>query len=248
MKIPHFNRSNQDMKELPKHIAIIMDGNGRWAKQRGLPRVAGHRVGIDKIKKIINAADELGIKILTLFAFSTENWNRPKREIDMLMHSLENFLDKEFDELNKNNIKLKVIGRSELVPKILLEKLKKAQADSKNNTGITVNLAFNYGGRAEIVDATKKIAQAVLDKRYNLEQISEDTFSDFLYTAGQFEPDLLIRTSGEMRISNFLLWQLSYSELYFTKRYWPDFSKQDLEDAIREYQSRDRRFGEVKSK
>ncbi|MFH1655356.1 MAG: isoprenyl transferase [Candidatus Omnitrophota bacterium] len=236
------------MRQIPNHIAIIMDGNGRWAKRRGLPRAAGHRVGIDKIKKIIKAADELGIKILTLFAFSTENWKRPRREVSMLMHSLENFLDKEFSELMENNIRLKVIGRDEPLPKKLLEKLKKTQDLSKDNTGIMVNLAFNYGGRTEIVDAAKKIAQGVLDNKYNLEQINEDSFSNFLYTAGQLEPDLLIRTSGEMRISNFLLWQLSYAELYFTERFWPDFNKQDLEDAIKEYQSRDRRFGDAKSK
>lgn len=236
------------MNAAPNHIAIIMDGNGRWARRRGLPRTAGHRAGINKIKKMIRAADDLGVKILTLFAFSTENWNRPKREVDMLMRSLENFLDKEVADLNKNNIRLQVIGRDEPIPKKLLEKLKNAQETTKNNTGITVNLAFNYGARSEIVDAAKKIADEVSQRRYNLDQLNENSFSEFLYTAGLADPDLLIRTSGEMRISNFLLWQLSYAELYFTKKFWPDFDKKDLQDAIAEYESRDRRFGEVKSK
>jgi len=236
------------MNAAPNHIAIIMDGNGRWARRRGLPRTAGHRAGINKIKKMIKVADDLGVKILTLFAFSTENWNRPKREVDMLMRSLENFLDKEVADLNKNNIRLQVIGRDEPIPKKLLEKLKNAQETTKNNTGITVNLAFNYGARSEIVDAAKKIADEVSQRRYNLDQLNENSFSEFLYTAGLADPDLLIRTSGEMRISNFLLWQLSYAELYFTKKFWPDFDKKDLQDAIAEYESRDRRFGEVKSK
>jgi undecaprenyl diphosphate synthase len=236
------------MNAAPNHIAIIMDGNGRWARRRGLPRTAGHRAGIDRIKKIIKSADELGVKILTLFAFSTENWKRPKREVDMLMRSLENFLDKEISDLNKNNIRLNVIGRDEPIPKNLLEKLKNAQEITKNNTGITVNLAFNYGARTEIVDAVKRIADAVSRQRYSLEQLNENSFSEFLYTAGFADPDLLIRTSGEMRISNFLLWQLSYAEFYFTKKFWPDFDKKDLQDAIQEFQSRDRRFGEISSK
>src|SRR3989338_8432293 len=163
--IPHFNKDNRcmntEMSELPRHVAIIMDGNGRWAKHRGLPRSEGHRKGIDKIKKIIKAADEIGIKFLTLFAFSTENWKRPKREVNMLMHSLENFLDREVAELNKNNIRLKVIGREEPVPLKLLNKLKKSQELTKNNTGLTVNLAFNYGARSEIVDATKRIVNLI---------------------------------------------------------------------------------------
>jgi len=235
------------MEEIPRHIAIIMDGNGRWAHRRGLPRTAGHRAGINRIKKIIKAADELGVKVLTLFAFSTENWKRPKREINMLMRSLENFLDKEIAELNKNNIRFNVIGRDEPVPLVLLKKLKKTEELTENNTGLTVNLAFNYGARSEIVDAAKKIVKSVEEKKYNLDDINENSFSEFLYTVGLPDPDLLIRTSGEMRISNFLLWQLSYAELYFTKTCWPDFDKQDLIDAIKEYQSRDRRFGEVKS-
>jgi undecaprenyl diphosphate synthase len=234
------------MNELPTHVAIIMDGNGRWAKLKGLPRSAGHREGIEKIKKIIKAAKELGIKFLTLFAFSTENWKRPKREVRLLMRSLENFLDREISELNKNNIRLRIIGKDEPIPKTLLTKLKKAQESTKNNTGMTVNLAFNYGSRTEIVDAVKKLVKSMLEKKINLEQINENTFSEFLYTAGMPDPDLLIRTSGEMRISNFLLWQMSYTELYFTKKYWPDFEKKDLQDAINDFQSRDRRFGDVK--
>ena len=236
------------MSEVPKHIAIIMDGNGRWAKSRGLPRTAGHREGIKTIKKIIKVASETGVKFLTIFAFSTENWNRPKREISMLMRSLKIFLEKELVELNKNNIRLNVIGRDEPVPDSVLKKLRNAEESTKNNTRMTVNLAFNYGARTEIVDATKKIIDNILKEKSDLSDINEETFSNFLYTTGMPDPELLIRTSGEMRISNFLLWQLSYSELYFTKKCWPDFDKEDFLEAIEEYKSRNRRFGEVESK
>lgn len=235
------------MNTFPQHIAIIMDGNGRWARQRGLPRAAGHKAGIDNFKKIVKVANEIGIKYLTLFAFSTENWKRQKREVGMLMRALENFLDRELSELNKNNIRLKVIGRDDPIPKNIIEKLKNTQKLTQKNTGLTLNLALNYGGRTEIVDAAKKMAKSILAKKIKMEQIDEDSFSEFLYTADIPDPDLLIRTSGEMRISNFLLWQLSYSELYFTKKFWPDFHKEDLLDAIKDFQSRQRRFGDVKS-
>jgi undecaprenyl diphosphate synthase len=233
-------------KRLPAHIAIIMDGNGRWAKKRNLPRVEGHRVGIDNIRDIIKAAEELKLGYITFFAFSTENWKRPKHEVSMLMISLERFLKKEMQDLNERNIRFKAIGRAEPVPQKLQRDLKDAQELTKNNTGLTVILAFNYGSRAELVDAAKKISQSVQKGDINLAEIDEHLFAKFLYTAGIPDPDMLIRTSGEMRISNFLLWQLSYAELYFTKTYWPDFKKVDLIKAIKDFQKRDRRFGDIK--
>jgi len=234
-------------KRLPKHIAIIMDGNGRWARKRSLPRTEGHRVGIDNIRDIIRAAQDIGLKYITFFAFSTENWKRPKQEVSMLMVSLERFLKKELQDLHERNIRFRAIGRDDPVPKNLQRDLREAEELTRNNTGLTVVLAFNYGSRPEIVDATRKIAQAVMKGDINLAEIDEHLFSKFLYTLDIPDPELLIRTSGEQRISNFLLWQLSYAELYFTKKYWPDFKKTDLIKAIKDFQSRDRRFGDVKS-
>jgi len=235
-----------DKKIYPQHIAIIMDGNGRWAKKRNLPRTEGHRVGIDNIRDIIRAAEELKLGYITFFAFSTENWKRPKHEVSMLMVSLERFLKKELQDLNERNIRFRAIGRQEPIPQNLQRDLKDAQELTKNNTGLTVILAFNYGSRGEIIDAAKKISQSVQKGDINLAEIDEHLFGKFLYTAGIPDPDMLIRTSGEMRISNFLLWQLSYAELYFTKTYWPDFKKADLIKAIRDYEKRDRRFGDIK--
>ena len=234
-----------DKANIPQHVAIIMDGNGRWAKERGLPRIAGHRAGIKRIKEILKAANELGIKALTFFAFSTENWSRPKREVDMLMRALNNFLNREIQELDKNNIRFMAIGRDEPMPPYVQAKIKEAENKTKNNTGIVVILAFNYGARQEIVDAAKKFTAQVLKGRTNLEDLDVESFSEYFYTAGLPDPDLLIRTSGEMRLSNFLLWQLSYAELYFPKIYWPDFKRQDLEEAIEVYQNRQRRFGSL---
>ncbi|MDP2939276.1 MAG: isoprenyl transferase [Candidatus Omnitrophota bacterium] len=232
---------------LPQHIAIIMDGNGRWAHARRLPRTAGHRKGIDRIRKIIKAADELGIKVLTLFAFSTENWSRPKREVDMLMNSMERFLKKEINDLHKRNIKFMTIGAKVPIPESLQKTIIDAQELTKNNSGLIVNLALNYGSRSEIVNASKNIVRAVIENQIKIEDINENTFTSFLYTSGLPDPDLLIRTSAELRISNFLLWQLSYAELYFTKKFWPDFGAEDLKEAILNYQKRDRRFGEIKT-
>jgi len=232
---------------IPKHIAIIMDGNGRWAKEKGLPRTSGHYAGINRVKEVIKSANELGVKVVTFFAFSTENWKRPPSEVSMLMVSLEWFLKKELRDLHERNIRFKVIGRDDPVPKNLQRDLKEAQELTKHNSGLTVVLAFNYGARTEIVDAAKKISQLLLKGDLNLTEIDERLFTKFLYTCGIPDPDLLIRTSGEQRISNFLLWQLSYAELYFTKRYWPDFKKADLIKAIKDYQSRDRRFGDIKT-
>jgi len=235
-----------DKDNIPRHIAIIMDGNGRWAKERGLPRTVGHREGTKRVKEIVKVAAELGVKVVTLFAFSAENWSRPKQEINILMHYLNNFLARQIQELHKNNMRFLAIGRDDPIPKYLQSKLREAEKKTKDNTGLTVVLALNYGGRQEIVDAVKKITNQVLKGESRIEDLDEESFSKYLYTAGLPEPDLLIRTSAEMRISNFLLWQLSYSELYFPKKYWPDFKRADFERAIEVYQKRERRFGALK--
>lgn len=222
-----------------------MDGNGRWARRRGLARSIGHHAGIKRIREIVKNASELGIKIITIFAFSTENWQRPGSEVNMLMRAFSNFLNKEIGELHKNNFRFRVIGRSEpLLPEII-SKIREAQKLTAANTGLTVVLALNYGGRAEIVDAAKRFAQSACSGKYKPSQLDEKLFSDFLYDPSLPEPDLLIRTSGELRISNFLLWELAYTEFYFTEKYWPDFTKDDLVKAIGDYQKRQRRFGEV---
>ena len=234
-----------DKDNLPEHIAIIMDGNGRWAKQRGLPRTAGHKEGIRRVEEIIHDAKDLGIKVMTFFAFSTENWVRPRQEINMLMRALSDFLDRELNKLDNDNIRVKVIGGGEPVPKYLREKIRKAEEKTKNNSGLLVILALNYGARQEIVEAAKKFAQAVVRGETEIEDLNPENFNQYLYTAGLPDPDLLIRTSAELRISNFLLWQLSYAELYFPRKYWPDFRQQDLIEAIEAYQKRQRRFGGI---
>ncbi|MDD4894574.1 MAG: isoprenyl transferase [Candidatus Omnitrophica bacterium] len=234
-----------DKTNIPKHIAIIMDGNGRWAKEKGLPRSAGHRAGINRVKEVIKAASKLGVKVITLFAFSAENWARPQKEINLLMRALDNFLESQINELDKNNIRLKIIGADKPIPQYLLTKIKKAEARTEENTGLIFVLALNYGSRQEITEAAKRFAAAVARGEADLESLDAEGFAKYLYTAGLPEPDLLIRTSGEMRISNFLLWQLSYAELYFPKKYWPDFASKDLEKAIQIYQGRERRFGKV---
>lgn len=236
-----------DKTNLPRHIAIIMDGNGRWAQEKGLHRTEGHRRGAKAVREVLRAAVDLEVKAVTLFAFSSENWDRPRNEIRLLMRYLENFLGQELRELEKNNVRLLVIGRGDPLPKALQRKIKLAQDRTMDNKGLMLVLALNYGARQEIVDAAKKICQQVVKKEISLDDINEDTFASYLYTAGIPEPDLLIRTSGEMRLSNFLLWQLSYAELYFPKKYWPDFSREDLLEAIRVYQSRERRFGGVRA-
>jgi len=234
-----------DKNNLPRHVAIIMDGNGRWAKERGLPRTAGHREGIKRVREIVKAAAKWGIEVVTFFAFSTENWSRPKKEVDMLMHSLKLFLDREVKELNKNNVRLKVIGRYAPIPENLLKELREAEHLTQDNTGVTMVLALNYGSRQEILDAAKKFAGQVLSQEVTIDDLNEERFSQYLYTAGLSDPDLLIRTSGEMRISNFLLWQLSYAELYFPKKYWPDFKEEEFCKALEAYQRRERRFGGI---
>lgn len=222
-----------------------MDGNGRWAKSRGLPRSAGHREGINQVKEVIKAALDAGVKVITFFAFSTENWNRPKSEINLLMRYLDNFLDKEIGEFDKDNIRLKAIGMGAPLPEKLQAKIRKAELRTKDNTAMTVVLALNYGGRRELVEAAGKIAQDFSDGKINLKDLDERSFAGYLSTAGLPDPDILVRTSGEMRISNFLLWQLSYAELYFPKVYWPDFGKKEFQEAVEEYQTRERRYGGI---
>jgi undecaprenyl diphosphate synthase len=232
-----------DLRRLPTHVAIIMDGNGRWAKQRGQLRVQGHRAGADSARAIIRAAGELGIKYLTLYAFSIENWNRPKDEVDTLMKYLAHYLDTECDELNKNNVRLEVIGRLERLPEFVRDKLEKTRRLLAKNTGLTLIMALSYGSRTELVDAMRGIAQKVKRGELQPEEITEQTVSDHLYTRNWPDPDLLIRTSGEMRVSNFLLWQISYAELVVTPTLWPDFRQTQLLAALAEYQARHRRFG-----
>jgi len=234
-----------DKNNLPKHVAIIMDGNGRWAKERGLPRTAGHREGINRVREIVGCAKDLGIEVITLFAFSAENWNRPKEEVNMLMGYLNNFLGREINRLHKNNMRFLTIGKDAPMPEFIQKKIMKAQKLTQDNTGLTVVLALNYGGRQEIVDAAKKFAYAVVSGKLGIEDLDVEKFGRYFYTAGLPDPDLLIRTSQEMRISNFLLWQLSYAEFYFVKNYWPDFKRQDFEEAIHEFQKRERRFGGI---
>jgi undecaprenyl diphosphate synthase len=232
-----------DNNKLPQHIAIIMDGNGRWARLRGLPRVMGHSAGIKAVRKVIKSSRELGIKYVTLYAFSMENWKRPKEEVKMLMGFLNEYIDKELASFIKNDIRLNVIGRVSGLPDYVRPKLSKAIEKTKDCASMTLNVALNYSGRSEIVDAAKKFASLVMSGSRGINDLDERSFSDLLYTKGQPDPDLLIRTSGEMRLSNFLLWQISYSELYITPKLWPDFSKKDLEEAIAAFQKRERRFG-----
>jgi len=213
---------------VPRHVAIIMDGNGRWAKRRHLPRTAGHREGIFRVKEIVQAAAELGIEVITLFAFSTENWSRPQHEIKALMRFLQVYLDREVENLCRNNIKLRFIGRRDPLPPEVIRSLRQAEEKTKPNSGLTLVLAINYGSRQEIVDAIKAMLKDCARGTIDALRITEETLSSYLYTAGLADPDLLIRTSGEQRISNFLLWQLSYTELYFTDKCWPDFKKNDF--------------------
>jgi undecaprenyl diphosphate synthase len=232
-------------KNIPVHVAIIMDGNGRWAKKRGLPRMIGHRKGVEVIGRVIEEALNLGIRILTLYTFSVENWKRPKREIDNLMKLLKEYLAKKKKEFSRRDIRLNVIGRLSDLPIDIQKEINKVINETKDNSKLVLNLALSYGGRPEIVDATRRIIEDISLRKIELQDIDEKTFSSYLYTANLPDPDLLIRTSGEMRISNFLLWQISYTELYFSKKLWPSFTKEDFRRAIRSYQKRKRRFGEI---
>lgn len=240
-------KSRIDNDRLPQHVAIIMDGNGRWACQRNKPRTFGHEAGVEAVRKTVRAAAELGVKYLTLFTFSVENWNRPRDEVTALMKLLSRTTRKEIDELNRNNVRLITTGRIEGLSLSRRRALNIAMDKTKDNTGLVLNLALNYGGRTEIIDAVRTIAAEVKSGLLDPARIDENVFSKYLYTAALPDPDLLIRTSGEMRISNFLLWQTSYTEMYVTDVLWPDFSRKELFEAVIEYQKRDRRFGKVRT-
>jgi undecaprenyl diphosphate synthase len=226
---------------LPVHIAVIMDGNGRWAAQRHLPRVEGHRAGIESVRDVVEGSARIGIKVLTLYAFSVENWKRPVTEVSTLMTLLKRYLRLELNTLLRNDIRFRVIGRDEELAPDIRRELKMAEEKTAQSRGMLFNIALNYGGRAEIVEAARRAIAAGIRP----EQLDEQRFGDFLYTAGQPDPDLLIRTSGEMRVSNFLLWQIAYSEIWVTDTLWPDFRKRDLLEAILAYQKRDRRYGGI---
>jgi undecaprenyl diphosphate synthase len=238
-------KENIDVNNLPQHIAVIMDGNGRWAKQKGAARIFGHRNAVQAVREITEGCAELGVKFLTLYAFSTENWGRPKDEVDGLMELLVNTLQKEIKTLLDNSVKLKIIGDMNSLPKVCQTNLLEAMAAANNNTGLTLQLALSYSGRSEITKALKKIAIDVKQGSIQPEDVTEKLIENYLETRGVPDPELLIRTSGEMRISNFLLWQVAYTELYITPKLWPDFRKEDLYEAICAYQKRERRFGKV---
>ncbi len=229
--------------DIPRHIAIIMDGNGRWAEARGLPKVMGHAQGVESVRRTVKACLKIGVKYLTLYAFSTENWSRPEQEVKALFRLLENFIDREFKIFHDNKVRLCIIGERQKIQKDLLAKVESAEKDTKNYNNLTLNIALSYGGRQEILNAAKILAEDVRSAKINPSDIDERMFSSKLYTAGQPDPDLLIRTSGEMRVSNFLLWQISYAEFYATEKFWPDFDEKELNKAIEEYNKRDRRFG-----
>lgn len=231
-----------DMDNLPEHIAIIMDGNRRWAKANKLTTAQGHKEGAENLKRISKYANKLGIKYMTVYAFSTENWKRSQEEVGAIMKLLKFYII-DFFKSNDENIKVRVIGKIEELPKELYKEIKAVEEKTKNNTGMVLNIAFNYGGRDEIVTATKKIAQQVLNNEISIKDINEEMFAKNLYTANQPDPDMLIRTSGEERTSNFLPWQLSYSEFVFSPKYWPEYSNSDLIESIQIYQKRTRRFG-----
>lgn len=234
-----------DRDKLPSHIAVIMDGNGRWAKKRKLPRLEGHRAGSKAVRRTVEAAASIGITNLTLFAFSTENWSRPEKEVKALMTLLDQHLDRERVTVLENNILFKVIGSREGIKKSILQKIISLENDSAGNDGMIFNLAINYSGRSELVDTFKRIADKYNKRKIDLMDISESLIEKYLYTTGQRDPDLLIRTSGELRISNFLLWQLAYTELWMSEVLWPDFNEEHLFQAIRDFQKRERRFGRI---
>ena len=229
--------------EMPKHVAIIMDGNGRWAEKRGLSRIEGHKRGVERVDEIVEEASRIGIKYLTLFAFSTENWKRPEYEVSFLMDLLKLYLETKKEKMLKNNIRFNVMGRIDGLPADVREKIEEVLEATRGCDGLVLTLALNYGGRAEIVDAVRKLIKRLSDNGLKPEEVDEEIFSRFLYCPWLPEPDLLIRTSGEQRISNFMLWQLAYTELYFTPVLWPDFTKEEFLKAIEDYKRRERRFG-----
>lgn len=232
-------------QNIPNHVAIIMDGNGRWAKQRGMPRIAGHKEGMDVVRDIVIAATESGVKALTLYAFSTENWQRPKAEVDFLLRLPKEFLHIYLPEMIENQVKIDTIGEFKGLPDHTREAIDHAKETTKENTGLVLNFALNYGSRHEIIKAVKEISNQVNQGNLQIENIDENIFSSYLYTKGIKEPDLLIRTSGEVRLSNFLLWQLAYTELWFTDVLWPDFNEELFKKALKDYQARKRRYGGI---
>ena len=234
-----------DISNLPNHVAVIMDGNGRWAKKKGLDRIFGHQNAVESVRQATEAAAELGLKYLTLYTFSTENWDRPQDEIDALMDLLVSSIEKETKTLNKNNIRLLVIGDTARLPKSVYNKLQACIEVTKNNTGLSLVMALSYSSTWEIVNASKEISKQVVAGKLKIEDIDEAVFSSYLTTSAIPNPDLLIRTSGQIRISNFLLWQIAYTELYFTDVHWPDFRKENFFEAILTYQKRERRFGKT---
>lgn len=236
-----------EITTIPDHIAIIMDGNGRWARQRGLPRIAGHKQGMENVKRIVEIANAYQIKILTLYAFSTENWSRPKSEVNYLMKLPVDFFHVYLSDLMKNNVKVQTIGHFEQLPAATRKAVENAIIKTKDNTGLILNFAINYGGRSEIVSATKSIAEDIKNNKITIDQVDEKLMNEYLFTSDLPDPDLLIRTSGEVRLSNFLLWQLAYTEFWFCDSYWPSFSKRDFEEALKTYQKRKRRYGGLQS-
>ncbi len=236
-----------DPGRLPRHVAIIMDGNGRWAAERRRPRVSGHRAGADSVRDVVETGARLGLEVLTLFAFSTENWKRPNTEVQSLMGLLREYMRRELQSIKRNNIRFRMIGRLEGLDADIQNGLNDGMAETTGNTGMRLNVALNYSGRLELIDALKRIAEAVSQGELSLSAIDESLVHSYLYTADLPDPDLLIRTSGEMRISNFMLWQVAYSEIYVTDTYWPDFRRANLLSAIIEYQRRERRYGGIMS-
>lgn len=248
-RLPTSSRKSQSLPAkngvIPKHVAIIMDGNGRWAKKHGLPRSAGHRSGMKNVKKIAMAAKRLDIKVLTLYAFSTENWKRPKEEINFLMSLPQEFFPVEIKELIENNIQVRMIGHKDNLPDYALAPIEKAIELTRNNDGMILNFAINYGSRKEMITGMQQMIKDVEAGRISSDDITEELYASYLQTQALPEPDLLIRTSGEMRISNFMLWQLAYTELWFTDVYWPDFKEDDFYEAVKQYQYRHRRYGAI---
>lgn len=250
-----FNRSSQEQngtdlellnENLPSHVAIIMDGNGRWARRRGLPRVAGHHAGMSIVRDIIRASDDLGLQYLTLYAFSTENWKRPRAEVEYLMRLPEEFFRSEIDELAERGVRVRFIGDTMKLPPYTRETVRRTLGRTERNTGMTVCFALNYGGRADVIEAIKALVNDFASQGMSFDALTEERFADYLSTYGIPDPDLIIRTSGEQRLSNFLIWQAAYAEFWFTDALWPDFTREDLRRAIIDYQKRKRRFGGLK--
>ena len=239
--IPMSSTSQVPLERVPYHLAIIMDGNGRWARSRGMPRLAGHKAGVENMRRVLRACSEFGIKILTLYAFSTENWGRPESEVRGLMNILETVIDHELDDLDANGVQLRHLGKLDGLSPTLQDKVRAAIDRTRNNDRLTLNVAFNYGGREEIIQAVRRIVADGIPP----DQIDEELISYYLYTGGAPDPDLIVRTSGELRVSNFLIWQGAYAEYYATPTYWPDFDKEELRKALVQYNGRERRFGLV---